>query len=64
MVLVVVADKNKLDFAIRLFKKKTQKEGIVKEARQREEFEKPCERRKRKAQESRSRFKRKRKQYN
>jgi small subunit ribosomal protein S21 len=61
MVSVVVTDKNKLEFAIRLFKKKTQKEGIVKEARQREEFEKPCEKRKRKQQESKARLKRKRK---
>ena len=46
MVSVVVPDKNKLEFAIRLFRKKTQKEGIVREARRRKEYEKPCEKRK------------------
>ena len=61
MVSVIVPDKNKLEFAIRLFRKKTQKEGIVKEARRRKEYEKPCELRKRKAQESKSRVKRKKK---
>jgi small subunit ribosomal protein S21 len=61
MVLVIVPDKNKLDFSIKLFKKKTQKEGIVKESRQRKEFEKPCEKKKRKEQENRAKFKRKRK---
>ena len=61
MVTVVVPDKNKLEFAIRLFRKKTQKEGIVKEARRRKEYEKPCELRKRKEQESKSRVKRKKK---
>lgn len=59
MVAVVVLDKNKLEFAIRLFRKKTQKEGIVKEARRRKEYEKPCEMRKRKEQESKARTKRK-----
>lgn len=61
MVSVIVPDKNKLEFAIRLFRKKTQKEGIVKEARRRKEYEKPCELRKRKEQESKSRVKRKKK---
>ena len=51
MVKVVIPDKNKLEFAIRVFRKKTQKEGIVREARRRKEFEKPCEMRKRKEQE-------------
>ena len=64
MVTVVVPDKNKLEFAIRLFRKKTQKEGIVKEARRRKKFEKPCEFRKRKEQESKSRLKRKKKMSN
>ena len=64
MVTVVVPDKNKLEFAIRLFRKKTQKEGIVKEARRRKEFEKRCEFRKRKEQESKSRLKRKKKMSN
>ncbi|HSQ97958.1 MAG TPA: 30S ribosomal protein S21 [Rickettsiales bacterium] len=63
MVTVVVPDKNKLEFAIRLFRKKTQKEGIVREARRRQEYEKPCEMRKRKEQESRARTKRKKKMF-
>lgn len=61
MVKVVIPDKNKLEFAIRVFRKKTQKEGIVREARRRKEFEKPCEMRKRKEQESKARTKRKKK---
>ena len=52
MVKVVVSDKNKLDFAVRLFKKKVQKEKIVNEAKERKEFEKPCEKRKRKMKEN------------
>ncbi|MDD2840069.1 MAG: 30S ribosomal protein S21 [Rickettsiales bacterium] len=63
MVKVVVPDKNKLEFAIRLFRKKTQKEGIVREARRRKEYEKPCEMKKRKEQESRARTKRKKKMF-
>ncbi|MDR3289880.1 MAG: 30S ribosomal protein S21 [Rickettsiales bacterium] len=61
MVLVEIQNKDKLDFAIRLFKKKTQKEGIVKEAKLRESFEKPCIKKKRKAQESRARNKKNKK---
>ena len=38
--------------AIRLFRKKTQKEGIVKEARLRKEFEKPSRKIKRKIEDS------------
>jgi small subunit ribosomal protein S21 len=63
MVLVTVPEKSKLDFSIKLFKKKTQKEGIVKEARQRKEFEKPCEKRKRKQEDSRARTKRKKRAF-
>jgi len=59
LVTIIVPDKNKLDFAIRIFKKKVQREGLIKEARRRKEFEKPCEKRKRKEQESKSRAKRK-----
>ena len=63
MVSVVVPDKNKLEFAIRLFRKKIQKVGIVREARRRKEYEKPCEKRKRKIQESKARTKRKKKNF-
>ena len=59
MVKVFITDKNKTDFNIRLFKKKVQKEGIVKEARERKEFEKPCEKRKRKLKENSQKKKKK-----
>lgn len=61
MVQVVVTDQNKLESCIRIFRKKTQKEGIIKECRRRVEFEKPSEKRKRKVKESISRMKRKKK---
>jgi small subunit ribosomal protein S21 len=60
LVKVQVNDKDKLESAIRLMRKKAQKEGIIREARQRQQFEKPCEKRKRKREESKSRMKRKR----
>jgi small subunit ribosomal protein S21 len=59
MVVVLVSDQTKLDSAIRIFRKKGQKEGIIKEARRRKEYEKPCDKRRRKEQESASRSKRK-----
>ena len=61
MVQVVITDQNKLESGIRIFRKKTQKEGIIKECRRRVEFEKPSEKRKRKIKESISRTKRKKK---
>lgn len=60
MVQVLVTDQNKLEMSIKIFKKKTQKEGIVKEARARLEYEKPSEKRKRKIKESIARNKKKR----
>ncbi|MDR2527144.1 MAG: 30S ribosomal protein S21 [Rickettsiales bacterium] len=57
MVYVSIQSKDKLDFGLRVFKRNTQKEGIVKDAKLREAFEKPSVRRKRKAQESRARIK-------
>ena len=57
MVKVLVTDQNKLDMAIRTFKRKVQKEGIVKEARIRMEYEKPSEKRKRKIKENMARNK-------
>lgn len=59
MVQVIIADQNKLEVGIRIFRKKTQKEGIIKESRRRTEYEKPSEKRKRKIKECISRSKRK-----
>lgn len=61
MLQVMVGDQNRLEVALRIFKKKIQKEGLIKEARRRAEYEKPSEKRKRKRKESISRSKRKRK---
>ena len=61
MVQVIITDQNKVEMGIRIFRKKTQKEGIIKESRRRVEYEKPSERRKRKIKEGISRSKRKRK---
>lgn len=49
---VTVHGKSNLEMAIRSFRKKTQREGLVKEARRRKAHEKPSERRKRRADES------------
>ena len=54
---VLVQGKNGLEMAIRVFRKKTQKEGLVKESRRRNEFEKPSKKIKRKQDESISRKK-------
>lgn len=61
MVQVIITDQNKVEMGIRIFRKKTQKEGIIKESRRRVEYEKPSEKRKRKIKEGISRSKRKRK---
>ena len=61
MLQVIVGDQNKLEVALRMLKKKIQKEGIIKEARRRTEYEKPSEKKKRKRKESISRIKRRRK---
>lgn len=58
---VSVQGKNGLEMAIRVFRKKTQKEGLVKESRRRNEFEKPSKKIKRKQDESISRKKKARK---
>ena len=57
MVKVLVTDQNKIDMAIKTFKRKVQKEGIVKEARIRMEYEKPSEKKKRKRKENMARNK-------
>lgn len=59
MVQVAITDQNKLEMGIRIFRKKTQKEGIIKESRRRVEYEKPSEKKKRKIKEGVSRTKRK-----
>jgi small subunit ribosomal protein S21 len=58
---VIVSDQNKLTVALKILKKKVQREGIVKEGKRRAEYEKPSEKKKRKIKESISRMKRKRK---
>jgi small subunit ribosomal protein S21 len=57
---VIVSDQGKLEMAIRLFKKKIQKEYLIKEARVRLEYEKPSEKRKRKIKENIARSKKRR----
>jgi len=49
---VVVLGKGNIEMAIRAFRKKTQKEGLVKEARRRKAYEKPSEEKKRRAEEN------------
>jgi len=58
---VTVHGRGNLEMAIRAFRKKTQKEGLVKEARRRKAFEKPSEKIKRRAEESIARKKKARK---
>ncbi len=60
MVSVAVPDQSRLDMAIKIFRKKGQKEGIIKEAKRRKEYLKPSEAKKLKREESLSRIKRKR----
>jgi small subunit ribosomal protein S21 len=57
---VVINNRGHLEMAIRSFRKKTQKEGLVKEARRRKAFEKPSEEKKRRSQESLARTKKSR----
>jgi len=57
---VTVHGRGNLEMAIRAFRKKTQKEGLVKEARRRKAYEKPSEKKKRKTEEAISRKKKKR----
>ena len=51
MVTVNVRDNN-VDQALRVLKKKMQREGIFREMKERRDFEKPCEKRKREKQEN------------
>lgn len=52
---VRLGESESIDSAIRRFKKKIQKAGILSEVRRRERYEKPSLRRKRKAEASRKR---------
>lgn len=58
---VTVHGKSNIEMAIRSFRKKTQKEGLVKEARRRKAHEKRSEKAKRKREEAISRKKKARK---
>jgi small subunit ribosomal protein S21 len=58
---VNVHGKGNLEMAIRTFRKKTQKDGLVKEARRRKAYEKPSEKVKRRREESITRKKKARK---
>lgn len=49
---VVVHGRTNVEMAIRAFRKKTQKEGLVKEARRRKAYEKPSEEKKRRIEEN------------
>jgi small subunit ribosomal protein S21 len=46
-VLAVEVKQNDVEFALRLLKKKVQKSGLIRELRQRRQYEKPSERRRR-----------------
>jgi ribosomal protein S21 len=60
VVQVVVSDQNRLEASIRLFKKKAQRENIIKEARARMEYRKPSEKKKIKIKENIARIRKKR----
>lgn len=49
MPLIKVRDNEPLESALRRFKRKCERSGVLTEARRRQHFEKPSERRKRKA---------------
>lgn len=52
-----------VELGIKSFRKKTQKEGLVKEARQRKAYEKPSIKKKRKKEESVARRKKRRRDF-
>ncbi len=58
---VTITGRGNLEMAIRTFRKKTQKEGIIKEHRRRKAYEKPSEEKKRRIEENITRKKRSRK---
>lgn len=49
---VIVQGRSNIEMAIRTFRKKAQREGLVKEARRRKAHEKPSEMKKRKREEN------------
>ena len=53
---ILVKEGEPFDLALKRFKKQCEKAGVLKEARRREFYEKPSEKRKRKAQTARKRF--------
>lgn len=61
---VTVHGRGNVEMAIRAFRKKTQKEGLVKEARRRKAHEKPSEAKKRRAEENIARRKKARRSDN
>lgn len=54
---IKIKDNESLDNALRRFKKKCAKSGVLKEARKREHYEKPSVKRKKKAEEARKKNK-------
>ena len=61
MSITVVVRNNNLEQAMRVLKKKVQKAGLVKELRQRQYYEKPCDKRNRKKKEMTDAWKKKQK---
>ena len=61
MSITVVVRNNNLEQAMRVLKKKVQKAGLVKELRQRQYYEKPCDNRNRKKKEMTAAWKKKQK---
>ena len=61
MSITVVVRNNNLEQAMRVLKKKVQKAGLVKELRQRQYYEKPCDKRNRKKKEMPAAWKKKQK---
>ncbi len=57
---VDVGDNESLEKALRRFKKKIEREGIIKQLKARKHYEKPSEAKRRKAREARSKSRRKR----
>ena len=61
MSITVIVRNNNLEQAMRVLKKKVQKAGLVKELRQRQYYEKPCDKRNRKKKEMTAAWKKKQK---
>ena len=63
MVEIIVRDNN-IEQAVRILKRKLQREGVLRELKERKTYEKPSEKRVRKAQESYRRTRKLRKKFN